>query len=539
MLLPLPLLALLGLTALHTVNGYWGSPPTAPPTPATQREPRHDYKFTFKSPLYLYNDNSTIPYFKTAGEATKEPAGVRLTSSEANRRGAIVSTRPLPFREWVAEFSFTVSPGRDSPGGNGLGLAFWYSRESPLALGSFFGGSDSWDGLAIVFDSVSKGTPVVYGLLNDRSVSAAVSDPKTLAHAFGTCHRDFRSAQTTNDVPVYARVTHENGELTLAMDLRQGGKVYTDCFSVKCRQVFICRVIIHQRLSHLHIPNRLPDNYYFGFTAATGPTPGDNHDIHSFEVWELNPPARPSSASLPSEPATKDFKIDESIKTHIDRAEHLRDQVRHDASPSTADHPSSAAADDRLSPISFKAFQDSQLKILDSLNTLKSTISSIRPSPPPPTDGSAPAPPAASAELDAINEKITQVNKALEALQDELRSSTQLLQGKIMHVYDIVENMERSSTGTLGHLTQKIEKINERLTFDLSLPTLLTLPLSAQQTATAATSKSASELHEKFVDSTQSSGVGLWVYIVVILVVQFAFILFLRSKKEERSKKFI
>ena len=59
------------------------------------------------------------------------------------------------------------------------------------------------------------------------------------------------------------------------MDLRQDGYAFTQCF-------------VAENID-------LPDDYYFGMSASTNAAWFDDHDVHSMEVYEVDPPRRDRS----------------------------------------------------------------------------------------------------------------------------------------------------------------------------------------------------------------------------------------------------
>lgn len=64
-------------------------------------------------------------------------------------------------------------------------------------------------------------------------------------------------------------------------------------------------------------PINLPVDYHFGISAATSSSATDDHDIHSFETYELRP--GPKQVHLrPHEQedknAGKEFKMDENLQ---------------------------------------------------------------------------------------------------------------------------------------------------------------------------------------------------------------------------------
>ena len=81
----------------------------------------------------------------------------------------------------------------------------------------------------------------------------------------GSCFRDYRNTPA----PVFVKIKYANDELSVDMDLRQGGQSYTNCFVAKGLD--------------------LPTGYRFGLTAASSKRGPDDHDILTFETYELDP----------------------------------------------------------------------------------------------------------------------------------------------------------------------------------------------------------------------------------------------------------
>ncbi|KAI8907099.1 legume-like lectin family-domain-containing protein [Powellomyces hirtus] len=310
-----PLVALCGLALLCQPLAVIASTGTHQTQDLSHHEPpyleadkvprRHDYRQVFKKPFYLY-DEEKIPYFEENGHVILTPDYVRLTPSVPDSAGAIWATQPNPHKEWQVEFSFSVF-GRGYMGGEGL--AFWYTKEKGTT-GPMYGSKDKWDGLAILFDTgdqqENRYTPYVYGQMNDGSELAHRKDYVTTAMA--GCFRDYRNTPA----PVWARVTYANHTVRLDLDLRQHGDGYIECFTKEGVD--------------------LPANYYFGLSAATEAHLADDHDVISFEVYELNPKIAKKHVERPheAEHVNKEgvYHLTDDVRQIIERIEAKVDQAR-------------------------------------------------------------------------------------------------------------------------------------------------------------------------------------------------------------------
>ncbi|RUS25177.1 concanavalin A-like lectin/glucanase domain-containing protein, partial [Jimgerdemannia flammicorona] len=237
--------------------------------------------------------------------------GIRLSPSVPGLRGAIWSTIPNPHPEWEVEFSIRVT---GTHVGGGRGMAFWYTKDRNV-VGPVLGNHDLWDGLGVLLDSagtsqqvgrvfgtelgerngqdeweyeihfVNPAIAVVTGLTSPlRSPPPPASThtaqcPRRSGHpqrwravhpldlALGWCYRDFRYS----DNPVRTKITYRNNTIEIWMDPFKGRGEYALC---------IKRTGI-----------KLPTGYYFGISASSQ-HPADDHDVHSFETYQLNPPVK-------------------------------------------------------------------------------------------------------------------------------------------------------------------------------------------------------------------------------------------------------
>ena len=257
---------------------------------------RFDYRQTFKYPIS--SNSSSIPYFNTTGDVLKNKDFVRLVPSMDYQLGSIWATTANPHKEWMVEMSVIVS-GMFHLGGDGF--VFWYSddQKQPGMVSDFYGRHSEFTGVAIVFDTGDLNTnrinPYVYAIENNGRKSAKdFKDYMSENVHLGACHMDYRNTMK----PVWIKILYHNNMLSLDMDIRQGGKSFSNCFK---------------------FPIHLPSGYHFSLSATTSKDGGrDDHDILSFETYELNPappkshPERPHEAEMIKE--GKKFEMTDELK---------------------------------------------------------------------------------------------------------------------------------------------------------------------------------------------------------------------------------
>ncbi|CAO3595790.1 unnamed protein product [Absidia cylindrospora] len=165
----------------------------------------------------------------------------------------------------MVDMNFRIS-GSQMHGGRGM--AFWYTKDK-LPEGPIFGAQDQWDGLSIWFDSANPKThtPTVMAFLNDGKFSFASPGVDPTKRALASCPMDYRNS---NDF-VKMRLTYKANTLTLMLDSTSQGMNFRPCFQ-------------YSGIS-------LPTGYHFGLTASSH-NPADDHDILSFETYQLNPPQK-------------------------------------------------------------------------------------------------------------------------------------------------------------------------------------------------------------------------------------------------------
>jgi hypothetical protein len=146
----------------------------------------------------------------------------------------------------------------------------------------------------------------VYGITNDGTKSKK-DYADYVASSIGSCFREYRNTPT----PVWVKILYQKGKVRVDVDIRQGAKGYTTCFESSVD---------------------VPAGYYFGLSASTNVEGQDDHDIHSFETYELNPAPKGESPLRPFEKEDiakgHEFHLTEEMKTKIQEAEHVQTEPK-------------------------------------------------------------------------------------------------------------------------------------------------------------------------------------------------------------------
>ncbi|KAI9300533.1 concanavalin A-like lectin/glucanase domain-containing protein [Cunninghamella echinulata] len=236
--------------------------------PATQK---FDYKLSFKYPYYY---NNTVPFWTTGGDIIKATDRLRLASSVPGSKGWIWSDLKNEYDDWMVDLDFRIT-GNQVNGGRGF--AFWLTKDVSTE-GPIFGAKDKWEGLSIWFVSSNPKTkdPLIMAFINDGTTAMASGGIDPTAKAIGSCKIDYRNT----DQPVKMRLSYKDRTLNLIMDTTSHDINFRPCFH---------RTDID-----------IPKGYTFGITAAST-NPADDHDIISFETYQLDPPFKPKNNKRPLE----------------------------------------------------------------------------------------------------------------------------------------------------------------------------------------------------------------------------------------------
>ncbi|KAI8601954.1 legume-like lectin family-domain-containing protein [Dissophora ornata] len=352
---------------------------------------RHDYKQSLKKP-FMYN--GALPFWSHHGNTFVALDFIRLSPSIPRLYGSVWRSGANEYKEWEVEYSFRAH-GQSYVGGKGL--AFWYTQDRAIE-GPVFGSKDQWQGLGIFMDTSDPANqrvnPIMYGILNDGTKTFP-SNPTKNSASFGGCVRDYKNSP----VPVVVRVSYIGQTLKVAVDTLHKGAKMVACFEQK--------------------DISLPAGYYFGFSSAETGTP-DDHDLLSFEVYEVNPPP----------------KTEKNLRPH--EAEMIRkgEEVKVDEGDKQAQVAATVA--------------DTQFRIIESLNTIHNKLESL---------GAPMQPPESTAEsLSDINQKINSMASSLQAMESVVQGLVDhiMKQGGMRDTPDITKVLKEE----LRHLNNKMEDMD-------------------------------------------------------------------------------
>ncbi|ORZ27309.1 legume-like lectin family-domain-containing protein [Lobosporangium transversale] len=369
--------------------------------PAQNR--RYDYKQSMKKP-FMYN--GAIPFWEHHGNSFVALEFVRLAPSVPGLHGSVWRSTPNEHKEWEVEFSFKAH-GQHSQGGRGL--AFWYTQDYATE-GSIFGNKDKWKGIGIFLDTNDVAnqrlTPVVYGLLNDGT-KAFPSRP--IANSIGGCFRDYKNSPG----PVVVRVSYVGKKLRVALDSFGRGTRMIDCFEVEDVD--------------------LPTGYHFGFSSSESGA-SDDHDLYSFEVYEVNPAPKTEKYLRPHEAEvikkSGEIKIDEEDKRIFEDAQ--------------------VAA----------AVSDTQFRIIESLNSIHNKLESL---------GAPVQPP------ESTTKNLAEINAKIQAMTSSLHTMEGVVEGLVKHVMSqggvsTVPDITKVLKDELKNLNAKMEDIDVSVALSLIRP---------------------------------------------------------------------
>ncbi|KAF9577153.1 hypothetical protein BGW38_007824, partial [Lunasporangiospora selenospora] len=356
---------------------------------------------------------------------------VRLTPSVPGLRGSVWRSSANEYKEWEVEFSFKTF-GQNSNNG-GRGLAFWYTQEKAVE-GPIFGNKDQWKGLGVFMDTSDpanhRTSSVIYGIMNDGSMKFP-ANPTSSAGSFGGCMRDFKSTP----FPVVVRVSYIGKTLKVSADTHSRGKKMVACFE--------------------HKDIELPIGHYFGVSALAAETgTPDDHDVHSFEVYEVNPPPRAQKPLRPHEEEMVkkggEVKVDEKDKEAFEEVQKIVEE-REQKIKEEKEGPDATMSSTQLSAM----VAESQYRIIESLNTIHNKLEVL---------GAPVTPPESSSKsLEEINKKINRMAESLHAMENVVQGLVDHIskQGGGGDMVDITKVLKEE----LRSLNLKMEDIDTRQSF--------------------------------------------------------------------------
>ncbi|KAK6620012.1 hypothetical protein RUM44_006412 [Polyplax serrata] len=264
---------------------------------------RFEYKYSFKPP-YLAQKDGSVPFWQYGGNAIASADNVRIAPSLKSQKGAIWTKYKTNFKWWEVEIVFRIT-GRGRLGADGL--AFWYTAERGSYDGTVFGSSDKWVGLGVMFDSFDNdnkhNNPFIMAVANDgtREFDHANDGSSQL---LAGCLRDFRN----KPFPTKAKIEYFNNVLTVLFHngMTNNEQDYEMC--LRYENVF------------------LPEEGYFGLSAATGGL-ADDHDVIHFLTTSLHPPGQepPPSQKVSVE---EQQRLNQEYQEYQKKLEQQRDEYQ-------------------------------------------------------------------------------------------------------------------------------------------------------------------------------------------------------------------
>lgn len=391
------------------------------------------------------------------------------------------------YKEWEVEFSFHIY-GRNPVGGNGL--AFWYTKNQ-VKLGNVFGANDHWNGLGLFFDTYdptgNRNMPYIMAIVNDGS--KGFNDLKGQSSSVaGACYRAVRNALDA----VYVKVSYTSDEkLSVDIDFTKEGERYENCFTAT--------------------NVKLPSDNYFGVSAESGEY-ADDHELVSFETFELNPKAKENiKARYKAHP--EDFKLSDEQKKHIKDAEKKVDKIKHkDDKPSNTPYQPTVEGEAKL----INTIRETQYKIIESLDNLHTRLGS--------SSGSnnvvssdSPGSKHISDKVDEIANKVNVLTAELKVMTEALTLITQQLSNGLSPSRDAAGVQD-----AINDIKSRLNNIDSRT-------------LSQHQTVTSHLEKQTQQL-------TSQPGTPFWQYLFWMVITQLFITVgynLYRKRTDKDDKKFI
>lgn len=211
-----------------------------------------------------YSGNGmTMPYWDFRDFVMISNSFIRLTQDTQGQQGSIWAKKPCYMHDWEMHVQYKVHGSGRSLAADGM--AFWYTR-TKMVPGSVFGSKDQFEGLGVFLDTYKNGNqpvafPQVSAMIGNGTLKYDhANDGKD--NSIGNCLTSFRNKQ----YDTYMKIRYSRETLTVSFDNSDMGE-WKDC---------------------IHVTGvKLPTNYFFGFSAATGDL-ADNHELISIKLYELN-----------------------------------------------------------------------------------------------------------------------------------------------------------------------------------------------------------------------------------------------------------
>lgn len=231
----------------------------------------------------------SIPYWDFMGSTIVTNNYVRLTPDLQSKQGALWNSVPCGVRNWELQVHFKVhGKGKDLYGD---GFAIWYAKDR-MVPGDVFGNMDYHHGLGIILDTYSNHNgphnhqhPYISAMINNGTLHYDHDRDGTHTQLAG-CEAKFRNL----DHDTHIAIRYEHDVLTVRF-YPADAKTNT----ARKKDTFVSTDIENKAAwkECLSVKGvRLPTNYYFGMSAATGDL-SDTHDVLSVRLYELDIPDDP------------------------------------------------------------------------------------------------------------------------------------------------------------------------------------------------------------------------------------------------------
>ncbi|RUP29653.1 hypothetical protein BC936DRAFT_138676 [Jimgerdemannia flammicorona] len=274
-------------------------------------------------------------------------------------------------------------------------------------------------------------------------------DPLDLA--LGWCYRDFRYS----DNPVRTKITYRNNTIEIWMDPFKGRGEYALC---------IKRTGI-----------KLPTGYYFGISASSQ-HPADDHDVHSFETYQLNPPVKNMHPLRPLEQEKIDKgetwkALDEEELKRIDEIRARVEKMQQDKLQNQTDELS-----DRF--LSLGAVVSNQHRMVDALDLLTKQLQALgAPSAQQISEGGVVAAggikkdgetsAAGQAAIDELGQKLSRrldtLSSVLDALKEDVARTNKLHTETLQRMQETLSRIETGMKGMDSRLTAQVSVAQNKI----------------------------------------------------------------------------
>ncbi|KAI9344375.1 hypothetical protein BDR26DRAFT_214661 [Obelidium mucronatum] len=199
----------------------------------------------------------------------------------------------------------------------------------------------------------------------------------------------------------------------------------------------------------------LPKGSHFAFSAANDPHIYDDHDIISFEVFEVNPKPRVDN--------TEEYKIDDATLREIEKVDELVDHIRHEEEESQRQQQQGLATA-AMSPQTLTDIRQTQSLILETLRLIESRVDVSSSSSN--NDDRA----LSQASKDAIDQTMARMLAPMDRKVAEMKSTIVELESQlvglnknIQGLYEALRDFEKNGNTHMTNIVQAIGVSHEKI----------------------------------------------------------------------------